>query len=152
MARLAIARGFLAEYAKLDKDVRGAVDVAIAEFAGHAQPGELLEKPQHSWDDRIRTIQVDGGWRGVVLAPETGDTYCLITVLPRDKAEQVDPDDLVDAIERAPGQVTFVSGPEELQRVLAHPFAAWRTFLHPSQREIAQASYAGPAQVTGGPA
>ena len=151
MARLAIARGFLAEYAKLDKDVRGAVDVAIAEFAGHAQPGELLEKPQHSWDDRIRTIQVDGGWRGVVLAPETGDTYCLITVLPRDKAEQVDPDDLVDAIERAPGQVTFVSGPEELQRVLAHPFAAWRTFLHPSQREIAQASYAGPAQVTGGP-
>ena len=41
------------------------------------------------------------------------------------------------AMERAPGQVTFVSGPEELQHILAHPFAAWRTFLHPSQREIA---------------
>ena len=38
------------------------------------------------------------------------------------------------------------------QLILAHPFAAWRTFLHPSQREIAyQPSYAGPAQVTGGP-
>ena len=65
---------------------------------------------------------------------------------------KVDPDDLVAAMERAPGQVTFVSGAQELQRILAHPFAAWRTFLHPSQREIAyQASYAGPAQVTGGP-
>ena len=43
-------------------------------------------------------------------------------------------------------------GAEELQLILAHPFAAWRTFLHPSQREIAyQACYAGPAQVTGGP-
>jgi hypothetical protein len=32
------------------------------------------------------------------------------------------------------------------------PFAAWRTFLHPSQREIAcHAGYPGPAQVTGGP-
>ena len=55
-------------------------------------------------------------------------------------------------MERTPGQVTFVSGPEELQLILAHPFAAWRTFLHPSQREIAyRPSYAGPAQVTGGP-
>ena len=64
----------------------------------------------------------------------------------------MDPDDLVSAMERTPGQVTFVSGPEELQLILAHPFAAWRTFLHPSQREIAyRPSYAGPAQVTGGP-
>ena len=211
---------------------------------------------------------MDSHWRGIVLAPGTGDTYCLITVLPQDKAnayatshrfsvnpalgvlevrdeeaiqqlrpslqaaaepdgkrlfadvsdadlirlgvdaqilptvrlltseadlealqtalpeaqyaalhalacgmtvdeardevarlysadappEQVDPDDLVSAMERTPGQVTFVSGQEELQLILAHPFAAWRTFLHPSQRKIAyRASYSGPAQVTGGP-
>ena len=49
-------------------------------------------------------------------------------------------------------QVAFVSGQEELQLILAHPFTAWRTFLHPSQREIAyRPSYSGPAQVTGGP-
>ena len=59
-------------------------------------------------------------------------------MLPVDTApEQVDPSDLVSAMERTPGQVTFVSGQEELQRILAHPFAAWRTFLHPSQRKIA---------------
>ena len=152
MARLAIAKGFLAEYAKLDKDVQGAVDVAIARFARHAQPGLQLEKLPHSRDDRIRILPVDSRWHGVVLVPESGptaDTYCLVTVLPQDK---VDPDDLVSAMERTPGQVTFVSGPEDLELILAHPFAAWRTFLHPNQREIAyRPSYAGPAQVTGGP-
>ncbi len=45
MARLAIAKGFLAEYAKLDKDVQGAVDVAIARFARHAQPGSPWRSP-----------------------------------------------------------------------------------------------------------
>ena len=48
-------------------------------------------------------------------------------------------------MERTPDQVAFVSGQEELQLILAHPFAAWRTFLHPSQREIAyRPSYCGP--------
>src|SRR5580704_11411281 len=66
--------------------------------------------------------------------------------------EPVDEGDLVSAMERRPDQVTFVSGPQELPLILAHPFAAWRTFLHSSQREIAyRPSYAGPAQVTGGP-
>ncbi|HUY47644.1 MAG TPA: UvrD-helicase domain-containing protein [Streptosporangiaceae bacterium] len=267
MARLAIAKGFLAEYAKLEKSVQSAVESAMTKFAIHTHAGLHLEKLQHSRDDRIRTIRVDSFWRGVVVAPDSGDTYCLITVLPHDKAisyaashrfsvnqalgvlevrdeeaiqqlqpslqavanpedkrlfadvsdadltrlgvdaqilplvrllssethlealqtmlpeaqytalyalacgmtvedawvevaqllptamppERVDPGDLVSAMERTPGQVTFVSGQEELQRILAHPFAAWRTFLHPSQRKIAhRASYAGPAQVTGG--
>ncbi len=267
MARLAIAKDFLAEYAKLEKSVQSAVESAISKFAGHTHAGLHLEKLQHSRDDRIRTIRVDSSWRGVVLAPETGDTFCLITVLPHDKAnayatshrfsvnqalgvlevrdeealqqlqpsleavaatdderlfarvsdaelkqlgvdaqilpvvrllssdahlealqtmlpdaqyaalyalacgmtmqeawaevaqllpaeappEVVDPADLVTAMERTPGQVAFVSGQEELQRVLAHPFAAWRTFLHPGQRKIAhKAAYSGPAQVTGG--
>ena len=56
---------------------------------------------------------------------------------------QVDQGDLVSAMERSPGQVTFVSGQQELPLILSRPFAAWRTFLHPSQREIAyQPSYA----------
>ena len=267
MARLAIAKGFLAEYAKLEKGVQSSVEAAIAKFAEHTHAGLHLEKLQHGRDDRIRTIRVDQFWRGVVLAPDSGDTYCLITVLPHDKAiayatsrrfsvnqalgvlevrdeetiqqlqpslqavtssgdkrlfsgvsdadltrlgvdaqllplvrlltsdahldalqpvlpeaqytallalalglspeeawaevaqllpadappGEVDPGDLVSAMERTPGQVTFVSGQEELQRILAHPFASWRTFLHPSQRKIAhRPSYAGPAQVTGG--
>jgi len=268
VARLAIARGFLAEYAKLQKDVQNAVDAACTRFARHPYPGTLLEMPKRSRDGRMGTIRVNGSWRGVVLAPPDSDTYCLVTVLPPDEAnayaanhrfsvnravgvlevrdeeavqqlqssleavaeadgrrlfgdvsdadltwlgidpnllptvrlltdetdlemlqaalpeaqyaalhalasgmtvdeaqdevvrllsvgprpERVDLDDLVAAIERTPGAVTFVSGQEELQLILAYPFAAWRTFLHPSQRKIAyKESYAGPAQVTGGP-
>ncbi len=86
MARLAIGKSFLTEYGRLDKDVQSAVDAAIAKFAKHPHPGTHLEKPQHSWDDRIRTLEVDSHWRGIVLAPATGDTYCLVTLLPRDKA------------------------------------------------------------------
>jgi hypothetical protein len=75
--------------------------------------------------------------------------------LPTEAAEEPlstpDAGDLVTAMERTPGRVAFVSGQEELERMLANPFAAWRVFLHPAQRKIAYApSYAGPAQVTGG--
>lgn len=63
----------------------------------------------------------------------------------------VDPDDLVTAMRRTPGEVAFVSGPEELADILAHPFDTWRIFLHPVQRRVAlRPSYSGPAQVTGG--
>lgn len=93
MTRLAIARTFLTEYAKLDKKVQGAVDAAVAGLAKHAQPGQHLEKPKHTGDDRIRLMRVNTRWRGVVLAPAAGtaahpatDTYCLVALLPRDKA------------------------------------------------------------------
>lgn len=49
---------------------------------GRTAPGEV----QHSRDDQIRTIRVDNFWRCVVLAPQSGDRYYLIRVLPHDKA------------------------------------------------------------------
>ena len=56
MARLAIAKAFLAEYAKLDRKVQGAVDAAVARLAKHAHPGQHLEKPKNTRDDRIRGV------------------------------------------------------------------------------------------------
>jgi AAA domain/UvrD-like helicase C-terminal domain len=267
LARLFLSKDFLPEYARLDKQVQSAVESAIGEFTEHTYAGLHLEKLTHSKDDRIRTIRIDGSWRGVVLAPDSGDVYCLLTVMLHDKAiayaksrrfsvneavgvlevrneealdelqptlqaiasradermfakvsdadlkrlgvdaavipvvrllatdahlealqsvlpevqytalysiacgmtvdeawvevcqylpaekplpTGIDTNDLTSALARTPGQVTPVSGPAALQQILAHPFAAWRTFLHPSQHAIAyQRSYAGPAQVTG---
>jgi hypothetical protein len=268
VARLAIAKDFLTEYAKLDKDARVAVETLVSEFAQRPHAWRYLEKPRQGIDDRIRLFRVNSDWRGVVLAPAAGDTYCLITILPHDQAfayaaghrfsvnqalgvleardeetiqqlrpalqsaarlddrrlfadvtdadlarlgvdgqvlpmvrllaseadlerlqmalpdaqyaalsalssgmtadeawaevarlfpvaappEQVDQGDLVSAMERSPDQVTFVSEQHDLPFILGRPFAAWRTFLHPAQRELAYLpSYAGPAQVTGGP-
>ncbi len=269
MARLAITKDVLSAFAKLDKGVQVAVQSAIADFAGADDGQAHLEQVPGGLDDRIRLLRVDGGWYGAVLVPDTGDTYCLLTILPLDQAAwyatshrvgvnqatgtlevsnpgalrkvepalqamagpadhrrlfadvsdadlarlgidtgirdlvrllvseadldalqsmlpaaqytalhalasgmtvaeahteaahlgtggpagpRFDSGDLVAALERTPGQVALVSGQEELQDMLAHPFAAWRTFLHPSQRQVAyRPSYSGPAQVTGGP-
>lgn len=255
------------QYAKLEPKVRKGVDAAIAKFAEHTHAGLHLEKLNNAKDPRIRTIRIGQFWRGVVLAPEQGDVYCLLAVLPHDdaiawatskkfsvnqaigvlevrdqaaldqispalekaaegtvfrllghvfekdllrlgidkeliplvrlltedahlqalekflpapqytallalsdgmsvqqaweevakylpvdeKPAAVDPDDLVTAMRRTPGQVVFVNGPEELRDILAHPFDTWRIFLHPVQSRVAlRPSYSGPAQVTGG--
>ncbi|MET7286437.1 UvrD-helicase domain-containing protein [Streptomyces sp. NPDC005573] len=64
-----------------------------------------------------------------------------------------DPDQsLAVAITNTTSRITLVTGPEELSDILEKPFAAWRVFLHPSQRRVAyRVSYGGPVQVTGGP-
>ncbi|MFJ8579437.1 UvrD-helicase domain-containing protein [Micromonospora sp. NPDC093277] len=62
----------------------------------------------------------------------------------------VDADDLLTAARRTPERIHFVSGPVELAAILAHPFDVWRTFLHPTQRDVAyRETYSGPALVTG---
>ncbi|MBV6695888.1 UvrD-helicase domain-containing protein [Kitasatospora aureofaciens] len=69
-------------------------------------------------------------------------------VAPVPESEQ----SLAVAIANTTSRITLVSGPDELADILEKPFAAWRVFLHPSQRRVAyRASYRGPVQVTGGP-
>lgn len=267
MPRLGIAKDFLSDYAKLEKNVQRSVIEAIGRFGEHTHAGLHLEKLAASRDRRIRTIRITKFWRGVVLAPDKGEDYTLLTVLQHDDAiafatsrvftvnqvvgvlevrnqealeqlepalrdvatvmperlfahvkdsdlltlgiddkvlplvrvltteahlealetllpapqydalvalaagmtveqaweevcrhlatetlpDQVDPDDIAAAIERTPDRYALVSGPEELTEVLAHPFAAWRVFLHGKQRTIAyRPSYSGPAMVSGG--
>jgi superfamily I DNA/RNA helicase len=164
VARLAISKAFLTDYARLDSETRLAVDAAVSEFARHPHPAQHLEHSPHQADDRLRIMPVNSHWQGVVLAPAPTDdgpeTYSLLTVLPRAEADiptQASSQTRANAADaRAQAdidaQFTYVNAPDELQRVLDHPFTAWRTFLHPSQRDIAfHPSYTGPVQVTGGP-
>jgi hypothetical protein len=267
LARLFLDASFDRAYARLEPPVRRAVDAAIGKFDAHTYAGQHLEKVRGCGDDRMRTIRITIFMRGVVAAPDAGDAYFLLTVLPHDKAyayarnhrvsvnralgvvevrdeeqlarlrpalqvqaqaaetrlfahvndtdmarlgidrdilrdvrllitagqleelkevireaqfvplralarggtveeaweeavhylpaetapDQVDAGDLVAAMERSPGRIIEVTGPEELQQILARPFRDWRRFLHPSQERIAYyPSYAGPALVTGG--
>lgn len=59
---------------------------------------------------------------------------------------------LATAVTRTRSRIALVTGADELADILAKPFAAWRIFLHPTQRRIAyRPAYAGPAQITGEP-
>lgn len=64
----------------------------------------------------------------------------------------LDSRDVSKAIANTKSRIVVVSQPDELEHMLSQPFAAWRVFLHPSQRRIAyRDTYSGPVQVSGGP-
>ncbi len=65
--------------------------------------------------------------------------------------EPIDVSDLDSAILRSPNRVALAEDNDDLLKAFAYPFATWRVYLHPSQRRIVEASYIGPARVTGGP-
>ncbi|WP_328718925.1 AAA family ATPase [Streptomyces sp. NBC_00247] len=81
------------------------------------------------------------------------DVYRDVVAVRRPTDAGPDPDEsLAEIIANTASRITLVTGPDELTEILEKPFAAWRVFLHPSQRRIAyRVSYAGPVQVTGGP-
>ncbi|PWI09055.1 DNA helicase UvrD [Streptomyces sp. NWU339] len=85
------------------------------------------------------------------FSPE--EVYRDVVAVRRPVAAGPDPDEsLATAIANTTSRITLVTGPEELAGILEKPFAAWRVFLHPSQRRVAhRVSYGGPVQVTGGP-
>ncbi|GHC83991.1 DNA helicase [Nocardiopsis terrae] len=263
MPQLAIAKEFLTEFAALEKPVRERVIQVFAKFEQATHTGLHLEKINNARDGRFRTIRIDQFYRGVLLAPESGDTYLLLKVLPHDDAYhwaktrratvnratggielrdvaaldaslphlerlaqnvptrlfedvsdadlrrlgvdeqtmvfaqtltdvfqleaargllpaiqwevlyglaagltpeqvweemgaaivegEVDPEDLDAAVRRSPDRVLLVEGPEELTAALETPFDLWRIYLHPAQRAVVEASYGGPARVSGGP-
>lgn len=86
MPRLGIDKDFLLEFARLDRPVQDRVHAVFAKFENATHTGLHLEKVHNGRDERLRTIRIDQFWRGVVLAPDTGDQYTLLTVLPHDDA------------------------------------------------------------------
>ncbi|WP_405521089.1 UvrD-helicase domain-containing protein [Streptomyces canus] len=85
------------------------------------------------------------------FSPE--EVYQDVVAVRRPVDAGPDPDEsLAVVIANTTSRITLVTGPEELADILEKPFAAWRVFLHPSQRRVAyRVSYGGPVQVTGGP-
>jgi hypothetical protein len=62
--RLAVARTFLGEYAKLEESTQDSVESAIGKFEQHTHAGLHLEKIKNIRDPRMRTIRIDLNWRG----------------------------------------------------------------------------------------
>lgn len=86
MPTLGIDREFLQTYSKLQPPVQRRVTEVFEKFGEATHAGVHLERIANVRDDRLRSIRIDQSWRGIVLAPESGDTYTLLTVLPHDDA------------------------------------------------------------------
>lgn len=86
MATLGIHKDFLLEFAKLEKPVQKRVHEVFDKFREHRHAGLHLEKLENPRDSRIRTIRVSKFMRGVVLAPDSGDSFLLLKVMAHDDA------------------------------------------------------------------
>ena len=261
MAQLAIDKDFLQDYAALERPVQAKIGEVFSKFETATHTGLHLEPVHNARDPRFHTIRINQFWRGVVLAPDKGEVYTLLKVLPHDKAyewaqrrkasvngatgrieirdvaaidatlpalsqmaqqaptrlfdrvndadlrrlgldeqtlafarvltaeiqlaaakgflperqwdvlaglqagmsveeiwaelgsrpEALDVENIDEAVSRSTDRVVLVDGPIELLAVLGQPFALWRVYLHPTQQRVVDATYNGPARVTGGP-
>ncbi|EOD67653.1 UvrD-helicase domain-containing protein [Amycolatopsis vancoresmycina] len=86
MPTLGIAREFLREFGKLQRSVQDRVYETFAKFEEATFAGIHLELIRNVRDSRLKSIRIDQFWRGVVLAPTSGDSYLLLRVLPHDEA------------------------------------------------------------------
>ncbi|GLZ14525.1 DNA helicase [Actinomadura sp. NBRC 104425] len=86
MAKLGIDKDFLVDFARLEPPVRKRIVEVFGKFEQTTHAGLHLEKVKNARDPRLRTIRIDQYWRGVVLAPERGDSHLLLKVLPHDDA------------------------------------------------------------------
>ena len=87
MPRMAIARDFLDAFGKLDNSVQRRVKDALTKFEHLSHAGGHLEKLSGSRDPRVRTVRIDDNFRGILLSPDKGDLFVLVTVLPHRQAD-----------------------------------------------------------------
>ena len=71
--------------------------------------------------------------------------YAATGLLPKPAPAAADPFTHPDALRR----IRPIADQEELEQALAFPWERWGVFLHPSQRDLTDRSFAGPARVAG---
>ncbi|MFC8430616.1 UvrD-helicase domain-containing protein [Streptomyces sp. NPDC057253] len=92
MPHLAFDIGFCAELHKLQPPVKKGVFEAWEKFERFSlqqlfkDPGLKLESLKNARDPHIRTIRITDFWRGVVLAPDSGEIFVLLKVMQHDAA------------------------------------------------------------------
>ncbi|MEU4820484.1 3'-5' exonuclease [Actinomadura sp. NPDC023710] len=111
MARLSIYSTFVHDLIRLPRPVQAKVEAVFDKFFEATHTGLHLEKVNNAQDPRMRTIRIDKFWRGVVLAPDKGDVYTLLKVLPHD--------DAYAWIQRRRASVNITDGQIELRDVVA---------------------------------
>jgi hypothetical protein len=106
-------------------------------------PGDWIEDVKQASEDRFLNLATH-------LPAEAAEAlleYAATGVLhrPAPPPLHADPFAHPDALRR----FRVVENVEELQRALDYPWEKWAVFLHPSQREIVERDFTGPARVAG---
>jgi hypothetical protein len=100
--------------------------------------------------DALQASLPDDAYEALFLFA-AGDTYEDL-VRERETPDSVDTYDYATALQRDASRRHFVVITEDsdLEALLASPLAAWRVFLHPSQRKLVERDWNGPVRVLGG--
>lgn len=114
-------------------------------------------------DEALMSIGVPADWLEDIRSATEDGFFALASHLPAEAAEALleyvatgklavpapvaaaDPYAHPDALRR----IRPIADQDELEQALAYPWEKWGVFLHPSQREIVERSFAGPARVAG---
>lgn len=113
-------------------------------------------------DDALLSVGVPADWLADVRAATEDAFFTLAAHLPAESSEALldyaatgllpkpvprpaDPFKHPDALRR----IRLIADQEELEQALAFPWEKWGVFLHPSQRDLTERSFAGPARVAG---
>lgn len=115
-------------------------------------------------DDALLSIGVPADWLADVRAATEEGFFALAEHLPGEASEALleyaatgalptpalvpataDPFAHPDALRR----IRPIADQDELEQALAFPWEKWGVFLHPSQRDLTDRSFAGPARVAG---
>lgn len=125
-----------------------------------AEPAKLFASLD---DEALLSIGVPADWMADVRAATEDGFFALADHLPAEASEALleyaatgklavpapitaaDPYSHPDALRR----IRPIADQDELEQALAYPWEKWGVFLHPSQREIVERSYTGPARVAG---
>ena len=117
--------------------------VSVAQLLQYGVPPEWVAKLRQADEDTLLNLveQLPSEAAEAVLDLATG-------VTPRVSPSAIpgtDPFEHPDALRR----FRIINEIEELRRALEYPWEKWIIFLHPSQREIVEKEFNGPARVSG---
>lgn len=85
--KVALSQDFLLNLARLPSSIQTKVMRWAVKFqADPASPGINYEKIHAASDLAMRSVRIEGDWRGIVFKPDQGDVYVLLHVNKHDEA------------------------------------------------------------------
>ncbi len=116
--------------------------VGDEQLLSYGVPQDWLETVKAADEDRLLDIadHLPAEAAEALLALAVGETPAVVDV-----HQETDPFEHPDAQRR----FRLVASTEELQQALDYPWDQWAVFLHPTQRQIVESEFNGPARVLG---